>query len=107
MIVIQKTQALQRWDIIPENLREALSSDDSTAILEEACELEHVPDDEIATVSRLSGYVLLGFLAPQDLAREVSEAAGVDEKGAQRIAQHLDEKIFAPLRNEIDKIYAP
>lgn len=105
--LIPQQQALDRWDSLSNELREALWSEQNSTIVRQTCEREHIPPEKIPFVGRIAGYVLLGFLHPEDVSRELKEALGADQKTADAIAKDLNAKIFSPLRGELERAYAP
>ena len=107
MVTISKNQALERWDTLPMTLREALYSDINSDFLWKTCQAEHIPEEKIYDVSRITGYVLMGFLHPGDLAGELTEILGIDKRITTSIADAIDKRIFAPLQEDIDKAYNP
>lgn len=107
MILIPQDQALQRWDVLPATLREALSSEANTDFLLKTCASENIFEPKVYTVSRIAGYVLLGFLHPEDVAQELVDALKIDPKTAKSVQDALNGRIFAPLRTDINKVYAP
>ncbi len=107
MMNISQDQALQRWDSLPLILREALYSDTNSEFFWNTCEGQHVPEEKIAPISKLAGYVLLGFLHPDDLAREIREETGLPAQVADVIQESLLQRVFAPLKNDLEKIYQP
>ena len=107
MITISQQQALWRWDRIPEKLREVLTSEVSSDFVWSVCGDQHLPEDKIKLVSKLAGYVISGFLHPEDLAREIKIQAGVPEQIAAAIADGLNKRIFAPIRSDMDAVFNP
>jgi hypothetical protein len=107
MIKISTDQALERWDTLPLVLREALYSEANSDFLWKTCEAEHIPDAKIYTAASVSGCVLMGFLHPEDVASELKDAIGIDQRTASVIESALNQRIFNPLREEIDSVYAP
>ena len=107
MITISQQQALWRWDRIPEKLRGVLTSEVSSDFVWSVCGDQHLPEDKIKLVSKLAGYVICGFLHPEDLAREIKIQAGVPEQIAAAVADGLNKRIFAPIRSDIDAVFNP
>lgn len=107
MTKITQDQSGDRWDTLPMVLRDALFSEPNSDFLWKTCEAEHIPDPKIHDVARIAGYVLMGFIHPEDVAEEVQAAIGVDQKTAATIQSALNQRIFSPIRQDIDKIYAP
>lgn len=92
---------------MPEILREAMSSEINSDIVWKAAENEHLAEEKIVVVSKFVGYVLMGFIHPEDLAREIKENLGIDIRIATSIADPINKKIFQPLRQELETIYSP
>ena len=107
MITPTQDQALQRWDTLPDNLREALCFDANSEFIQKTCGDEHIPEEKISKVSMVSGYVLMGFLHPEDVAQELKERIGLDTQTANSLEAALNKRIFATLRTDIDKVYSP
>ncbi len=106
-INVPEQQLYDRWDILPMVLKEAIVSDVNSDFVWKAGEIEHLPKEKIRIVSKLAGYVLSGFLHPEDIAKEIQDALGINPNIAATIANTLNSRIFNPLRNELEKIYAP
>ena len=107
MITITQQQALWRWDRIPEKLRGVLTSEVSSDFVWTVCGDQHLPEDKIRLVSKLVGYVISGFLHPEDLAREIKNQGGFSEPIAVAIADGLNKRIFVSIRSDIDSIFNP
>lgn len=107
MTTVTQDQALQRWDTLPESLREALYSEASSDFLWKTCAAENLPEIKTRQVAKIAGYVLLGFLHPEDLSRELMELIKIDPRTAKSIQDAINNRIFSPLRADIDKTYIP
>ncbi len=107
MLTISQQQAGQRWDTITPQLREALFSDVDADFVWNLCQNEHLTEEKSYQVAEISGYVLLGFLHPEDLAGELVESVDLPAPLAKTISDQINSRIFAPLRVDIDKVYSP
>jgi hypothetical protein len=107
MLLIPKEQALQRWDTLPDNLRDALCAETNSDFIWKTCRDEHIPDEKIYAVARVVGYVLMGFLHQEDASKEIQAAIGIDPRIADSIAGAINTRIFTPLRQSIDNVYEP
>ena len=107
MLTISRQQALNRWDTITEPLRMALFAQANTDFIEKTCVSEHIPEDKQADVAGIAGYVLMGFLHPEDLAAELRDELKIDIRITTAIADAINKRIFVPLRADIDKVYEP
>ncbi len=107
MITVTTNQTLDRWDLLPMSLREALYSETNSDFLWRTCEGEHVPSEKIYAIAKIAGYVMMGFLHPEDVALEIVEGLTLDRKTASDIQDALKKRIFTPLQADLDKIYSP
>jgi hypothetical protein len=107
MLNVTTDQALQRWDLLPIDLREALYSESNSDFLWKTSHDEHIPDEKVYEIAKVAGYVLMGFLHPEDLALEIVERLTLDRKTASNIQDALNKRVFAPLQADLDKVYNP
>ena len=107
MTIISEEKIYERWDTLPLSLREALTSEVSSDFLWKTCESEHLPEEKIRLIGRSVSHVLLGFVHVGDLAQEIKEATDINPQIAASIANALNERIFAPLKADLENVYAP
>lgn len=107
MNIIPKQQLYSRWDALSDTLRDAITSDINSQLVWKTGEGEHLSEEKIASVSRLVGYVLMGFIHPEDLANEIKNSLGIDVRIAAAIAEPINKKIFQPIQESLEEIYAP
>jgi len=107
MIPINHQQILNRYDTLSENLKAAGFSPFNTKIIYQISREQHLTDDKIPKISELVGYVLFGFIHPEDLAKEIKESLNLNPEIANSIAVEIDRKIFALIRADLEKVYAP
>jgi hypothetical protein len=107
MLNISKQQALQRWEVLPDSLREALFSEYNADTLWKICQDQHLPEDKIKKIAILLGDVILGFEHFDDLAKDISLETGINQQIANSIVQEADRKIFLPIKSDIEKNYKP
>jgi hypothetical protein len=104
---ITEQQLSSRWDSLPSILKEAIVSETNSDFVWKTAGDEHLPEDKIRIVSKLTGYVLMGFIHPEELTDEISSAAEIDKRVAAAIADPINKKVFQPMRGELENIYAP
>jgi hypothetical protein len=107
MISISKQQISDRWDTLPDELLDALVSEANSDFIWKVAGDEHVPEQKIKMVAMTASRVLMGFLHPEDVAEQLQESIGIDKKTASDIQTALIQRIFTPLRPQIDAAYAP
>jgi len=107
MIQVTKDKALQRYDLLTENLKAALFSSSNAEIVRKVGESQHLTEDKIVVIGKIIGYVILGFIHSEDLAQEIKDALNLNSEIANSIAQEIDRKIFALIRADLEKVYQP
>lgn len=107
MLKISKQQLFQRWDVLPDNLREALFSETNADVFWRICQAEHIPEEKISIGATIVGDVILGFLHIEDLAKELQSDLNINKEIARVIAGEVDRKIFSPIKSDLEKIYSP
>lgn len=107
MIQIPHQQILDRYDTIPESLKDAGLSPYNTLLIKKIGEANHLTGEKISIILQLVGYVLFGFIHPEDLATEIKTELNIAPEIANAIASEIDRKIFTPIRTDLETVYAP
>ncbi|GEM_PF-1008648 len=100
-------KSLVRLKTLPENLKTALFSAQTAEIIKKVSEQNNVPEGKVSSVAGAIGLILLGFIHPEELPQEISERTGLAQPVGKAISDSLNNRIFAPLRETLDGIYAP
>ena len=107
MIQIPRQQILNRYDTLPESLKDAGFLPYNTLLIKKIGESNHLTGEKISTVSHLVGYVLFGFIHAEDLAEEIKNELNIAPEIANPIADEIDRKIFSLVRADLEKVYQP
>jgi hypothetical protein len=107
MKTIPRTKMLERWDTLPENLREALVSDTTSDFIWKTCQKEFIPDEKIYDVAGIVSFVLFGFIHPEDVAEEIKNTLNIDARISNAVAEAINQRVFEPLRGTLAQFHAP
>lgn len=107
MIIVSEEKIDQRWDALSPALREALVSEINSEFMWRTCEAEHIPKEKIYEVGRIVGYVLLGFVHPEDLAHELKTFLAFNPQTADSISTAINNRVFVPLKEDLGQIFEP
>jgi hypothetical protein len=105
MFKISQEKIAQRWDLLPDNLRDTISDQQNSDFIWQTCEEQHIPEEKIYTFLKISAYVLMGFIHPEDMSKEIQEITGIDKRIIDDICNKINSRIFNIVRDQIDKIY--
>lgn len=88
---------------LPERVQDALFGIDSIEILAKIYAKHSLHVDQADELARQTGYIMLGLTEPADFARTLSQKLGLSDEKAQEIIRDINEKIFAPIQEELKK----
>jgi len=101
------SQNISRLKTLPEDLRMTISSAQTAEIIKRVCEQNNVLENKTLAVAGAVGLVLLGFIHPEELASEIATRTGIAQQVAKDVSDSLATRIFNPLRDLLDRAYAP
>lgn len=106
MQIVTNEQIYDRWEKVPEALKEAFFSVDNGELVWKTCESAGLSGEVIDNVLIVMGNILLGFTHINDLAKELQSIPGMTPEAVDRIIFQIDTQIFDPVKVEILKLYA-
>ena len=106
-LLITEQQAQKKYNSLPDKIRNILDSENNVVAVGQICRQHHLDDERILIVNQLVALILLGFVSPNDFRQEIINNLHLNYQHSDDIAKEIYEKIFAPIRIEIDKIYSP
>ncbi len=107
MLQITQQQTEDRYETLPQALKDALFSVVNAEEIWRIGEAHHLNEEKIPQLADITGDVIMGFLHPDDLRRELQEVLGIDIRIAASISREVNKRIFYPIRDEIRKVYTP
>ena len=105
MINISQQQKGERFDRLPESLRYAITSEQTAELTWEVGQANHLNEERIRKLAGLVGYVILGFLNPKGLAKEIQNDLGINNQVAQHISDDIQHKVFVSVSGDIHNLY--
>jgi len=105
MINISQQQKGERFDRLPESLRHAITSEQTAEFIWEVGQANHLNEEKIRKLAGLVGYVILGFLNPKGLAKEIQDDLGINNQVAQHISDEVEHKVLATVSGDIHNLY--
>lgn len=101
-----KEQLHQLYTDLPEDLQEAIYSEQNARNIQEICAKNSVTDDDlIYEITKNTGYVLLGLLSPNDLLSVLENELKLKQKTAEQVATGITRFIFFPVRVSLEALY--
>jgi len=100
-------QVQRRYNSLPDNLRDILDSESVIENTRQICRAHYLDEDKALIVEQLMGLIILGFVSVDELSQEIQENIHLNHRHADEFSQEIDKKIFSPIKNDLEKVYAP
>lgn len=107
MLNLSREQIDDRYDSLPEILKDALWSVATVDEIDRISNSNHLEDKKASRMAKITGYVIMGFLHPDDLRRELQEVLNIDIRVAASLSRDINKKILSPIIEDIRKVYTP
>lgn len=99
--IISEDRIFQRWDTLPQEVRDAMGSDKTAETLERVYTNLQVPDDKRKFVSLVISYVFMGFVRQEDMPKEIEDATGLDSIHASALTDSIAKNVLNPYQEII------
>ncbi len=101
-----KKELWKLYASLPEELKNAVFSDENLEAIEKACQKNGVSDEEkLGAVTKDTVQVILGLLPPNDFRQRIKEDAGLEEKEAKAISLEITRFVFIPIKINLEGLY--
>lgn len=100
-----KEQLWKLYEALPEELKEAIFSEETANGIHETCKRNGLEEEKIPEVAKYTGYVLLGLLSPDEFEKTLKEKVMLTNDLAKKINQEITRFIFFPLRTTLEMLY--
>lgn len=90
-----------RFEELPEDIKEAIDGVNTAEIIGQIGSDKHLHLDQIQEVAASVGYLMLGFLKPQDFVTELTNEARIPNELAVQIAKEINVKILNPIKDRL------
>jgi len=96
---------LEMYQQLPEDVKKAIFNVDSAEIIKKIGEKYSLNIDKIGELGNETGMVMLGITHPRDFIFNLSQRLNVDQETAKKIADEINNQIFAKVRESLKKIH--
>lgn len=105
MAKLTPQQLKELYEKLPEDLREAIFSVDSTEAIHVAGQKYNLTVDKIGELADETGLVMLGLTHPKDFIANLAKRLNADKETARKIADEINTQIFSKVRESLKKIH--
>lgn len=100
-----KEQIWKLYGNLPEELKEAIFSEETADNIWEICSRNGIEDERISEVARYTGRVLMGLLPPDELPETLEKELKIDKGMAKKISQEINRFILYPVKANLEELY--
>jgi len=97
-------QIKERFEKLPKEMREAIFSVDSSEAIQAIGKKYKLAVDKIGELADEIGLVTIGATPSHNFVSNLSRRLGVDREKARKIAQEINEQVFAKIREKLKKL---
>jgi len=90
---------------LPKKLKEIIFSEETANSIKQACLNVNLDKEKTIKVAENTGYVLMGLLYPESFQKNLIEEIGIEKNKAKRIFQEINNSIFFPVKDFLEKMY--
>jgi len=101
---ISREQFLELYNDLPEELKDAMSSERTIDTTERLIEEYKLNNDHSSALIEVIGHTLLGISPPSECSQRLAKA-GISKKKAEKIGQTVNRVIFFPARRILSELY--
>ncbi|MEK7087354.1 MAG: hypothetical protein AAB958_01485, partial [Patescibacteria group bacterium] len=105
--LITEQQLQKRLYTLPNNLKDVLDSENNIEVMRKICKAHFLDEEKTLIVEQLIGLILLGFVLIDEFSQEISRNLHLNKKHSDDIAREISNRIFASIKNDLEKAYSP
>lgn len=98
-----KDELWRIYEKLPQELKIAVFSEETALDISNTCERHNI--NNTPTIATYTGYVLLGLILPQDLAKTLAQDAGLTLEIAEAVSRDLNRLVFYPVKPELEQLH--
>ena len=105
MDILTEEQILEKYEQLPEDLKEAIFSVEMTEAIKGIGAKYKLAIDKIGALANESGMVMFGATRPKDFVSNLMSRLGVNMETANKIASDVNSQVFLKVRESLKKLH--
>lgn len=98
-------QFLEKYNSLPQELKTAMSSIESSDIIQAISKKFGLQIDQMGELASETGFVLLGFTKPEEYIRNLKNRLQIDPQKAKEIALEINSQIFSKVKEALKRLH--
>lgn len=100
-----KEQLWKIYENLPEELKEAIFSEETANNIGRVCEENKISEEKISEVARYTGHVLTGLLPPSEFQEILEIELKLESEIAKKVSFEINRYIFRPVKESLKLLY--
>ena len=100
-----KEQLWKIYEKLPEELKEAIFSEETAESIGKICQENEVQEEKIPEIARYTGHVFMGLLSPDEFQETLETELELESEIAKKIAFQINRYIFRPVQESLRLLY--
>lgn len=100
-----KDQLWKIYEMLPEELKDAIFSEETANNISLACSIAGLEDERVSQVARRTGHVLMGLLPLEEFQEELEKELEIEKSKAKKIAHQITRLVFNPVKESLALLY--
>ena len=100
-----KEQLLELYEKLPEELKEAIFSEETADNIYNISTKNKIEEDKISEIAKYVGFVLFGILPAENFQEILGKELEIGKEAAENIAKEINQLIFHPVKPFLQQLY--
>ena len=100
-----KEQLWKLYEKLPEELKDAIFSEETANSIGTICERNKIEDEKVSEVAKYTGRVLLGILPPSEFSATLEKEVRLEKEVVKKVSQEINRFIFYPVKSSLEELY--
>lgn len=101
-----KEELIEIYRGLPEEVKDALFSPETTDIFDAIKEKQHLTDEQREIMSVYTGFLMMGILPPEKYVPTLITKMGIEREKVASIAQTINRDLFNPIKDILKSVHA-
>ncbi len=100
-----KDELWKIFEALPLELKQAVFSEETADTIQETCQRNNIPEEQMGKIAGIVGDSLMGLLHPEDLAQAIINETGLPPDQAIGVARDINRLIMFPVKSYLYEFY--
>ena len=100
-----REQLRKLFDKLPDELKDAILSEDTANTIREICQRNEIKEGDISRLAEMVGNILMGLLPPEDFQGALESDLNIERNKAEKTSREVNRFILFPVKDSLKEFY--